>query len=69
MTTLTEKCQVTIPKQFRAAFGLKPGDEVEFGMGKSQITIRKKVKSIPFEKWRGCLGNLYTDKLMEELGR
>jgi antitoxin PrlF len=32
MTTLTQKGQVTIPKRVRDQLGLKPGDEVEFGL-------------------------------------
>ena len=69
MATLTQKSQVTIPKQFRIALGLRPGDEVEFGIEVNKLVVRKKVKKTPFEKWRGCLGTFDTDKLMEELGR
>ena len=71
MTTLTQKSQVTIPKQFRIAIGLNPGDEVEFELarGKDKVILRKRPKEINFGKWRGCLGTFDTDKLMEELGR
>ena len=67
MTTLTQKSQVTIPKQFRVALGLMPGDEVEFGLEKNMLVVRKKAKEIPFEKWRGYLGKGSTDDLMKEI--
>lgn len=67
MTALTQKCQVTIPKQFRIAVGLMPGDEVEFAIENDKVVLKKKAKKIPFEKWRGCLGTFDTDSIMEEL--
>ena len=67
MATLTQKSQVTIPKQFRVALGLRPGDEVEFGLEKTKLVVRKKVKQIPFEKWRGYLGKGSTEELMKEI--
>lgn len=67
MTTLTQKSQVTIPKQFRMALGLRPGDEVEFGLEKTRLVVQKKVKRIPFEKWRGYLGKGSTEDLMKEI--
>ncbi len=67
MPTLTQKSQVTIPKQARIALGVKQGDEVEFDIKGGTVTVHKKAKKLPFEKWRGCLGTLDTDKLMEEL--
>ena len=67
MPSLTQKSQVTIPKQFRIAAGLQPGDEVEFGMESGKLIVRKKAKKIPFEKWRGYLGTFDSDKALEEL--
>ena len=67
MATLTQKAQVTIPKQFRIALGLMQGDEVEFEMEEGKLVLHKKAKKIPFEKWRGCLGTFDSDKLLEEL--
>lgn len=41
-TTLTSKCQVTIPKRIREALGLGPGSQVDFGVdNQGHITIRK----------------------------
>ncbi len=68
MTTLTQKSQVTIPKQFRVAIGLKPGDEVEFTMGKGSVVLHKKHKKLPFEKWKGVLHG-YTSKKFNEAFR
>ena len=67
MTTLTIKSQVTVPKQARIALGLRPGDEVEFGIEDDKLVLKKKAKKLPFEKWRGCLGTFDSDKLLEEL--
>ncbi len=67
MTALTQKSQVTIPKQFRIAFGLKPGDEVEFGVEENKLVVRKKLKKVPFEKWRGYLKGVDTKRIMQEL--
>ena len=67
MATLTQKSQVTIPKQFRVAVGLHPGDEVEFSIEHNKVVLKKKAKKIPFGKWRGCLGTFDSDKLLEEL--
>ncbi|MEK6838062.1 MAG: AbrB/MazE/SpoVT family DNA-binding domain-containing protein [Nanoarchaeota archaeon] len=67
MPTVTQKSQVTIPKQFRVAAGIRPGDEVEFGIENDKLVLKKKAKRIPFEKWRGYLGKLDVNKAMEEL--
>ncbi len=67
MATLTQKSQVTIPKQFRVAVGLKPGDEVEFEVENDKVVLKKKARKLPFEKWRGCLGSLDTNAIMDEL--
>lgn len=67
MPTLTQKAQVTIPKQFRTALGLREGDEVEFEMGEGKLVLHKKMRKIPFEKWEGFLGKGRTDELMKEI--
>ncbi len=44
-STLTVKGQITVPKEFRDAFGWKPGDEVEFlreGDGVKLIRARRR---------------------------
>lgn len=67
MTTLTQKSQVTIPKAFRAVFGLRPGDQVDFAVEENKLVLRKKPREFPFEKWKGYLGKFKTDELMKEL--
>ena len=67
MPTLTQKSQVTIPKQFRIAAGLRPGDEVEFSMKEENVVIRKKPKELQLEKWRGFLKGVNTRKIMKDL--
>ena len=66
MTTLTQKAQVTIPKQFRAAVGLQPGDEVEFSIENDKVVLKKKAKKLSLEKWRGIIKGYSTKKFMEE---
>jgi antitoxin PrlF len=65
MTTLTQKAQVTIPKQFRVVLGLRPGDEVDFEMERGKLVLRKKARKLPFEKWRGVLKG-YTSRQFNE---
>ena len=67
MPSLTQKSQVTVPKQIRIVLGLKPGDEVDFGLEEGKVVLQKKRKKLPFEKWRGYLGGFKTNKLMEEI--
>lgn len=67
MVTLTQKCQVTIPKNVRAVFGLKSGDAVEFIIEKGNVVLKKKKKTLPFNKWRGYISINSTDKAMEDL--
>ncbi len=67
MPTLTQKSQVTIPKQIREALGVGPGDEVEFGVNNSTVVLHKKKKKLPLDKWVGYLGRLKTDEVMAEL--
>ena len=67
MPNLTQKSQVTVPKQVRIVLGLKPGDEVDFNLEKGKVIVQKKHKKLPFEKWRGYLGRFKTYKLMEEI--
>ena len=67
MTHLTQKSQVTIPKQIRIALGLKPGDNVDFNIEDGKAVLIKKPKKIPFEKWMGYLGKGKTEELMKEI--
>lgn len=67
MPSLTQKSQVTVPKQVRIALGLKPGDEVEFGIETDKAILFKKAKKIDFKKWRGYLGRFNANKLMEKI--
>jgi AbrB family looped-hinge helix DNA binding protein len=46
-TTLTSKCQVTVPKEVRERVGLKPGDKVVFTvLSNGTIIMRPKRGSI-----------------------
>ena len=67
MTHLTQKSQVTIPKQIRIALGLKPGDEVDFNIKNGKAVLIKKPRKIPFEKWMGYLGKGKTEDFMKEI--
>ncbi len=67
MGSLTQKSQVTVPKNVRAALGLGPGDEVEFHIEDDRAILKKRAKKLPFEKWIGFLGKTKTEKLMEEI--
>ena len=67
MTSLTQKSQVTVPKQIRLALGLRPGDEVDFNLENGKVVLLKKPKRLPFEKWKGYLGRFKTNELMDQI--
>jgi AbrB family looped-hinge helix DNA binding protein len=69
-----ERGQVTIPKELRERFGLKPETEVEFQVVKDFIALRKKPKKLSLLKWKGrCkksfreLGYSSVDQFIEDL--
>lgn len=62
MTSLTQKGQITIPKEVRIALGLKQGDEVEFNVHDNKAMLIKKFKKLPFEKWSDYLGVSKTNR-------
>jgi AbrB family looped-hinge helix DNA binding protein len=68
---LTDRGQVTIPKQVRDALGLRPGDEVEFVTdGGGGYLFRKVLRTNPFARYRGHLAGLAgrdPDHLVREL--
>ena len=41
MTTITTKGQVTVPKEFRDAFGWKPGDKLAFEKDRDGVRITR----------------------------
>ena len=58
-----ERGQVTIPKDLRDRFGLKPETEVEFEVINNSILLRKKQGKLRLSRWRGRCG-----KTFKELG-
>jgi len=67
MPLLTQKAQVTIPKNVRKILGVGPGDEVEFDLRGRTIIVHKKEKPWVMEKYRGYLGQGKTKNVMQEL--
>lgn len=63
MGRVTTKGQVTIPKDIRERFGIKPGDEVVFEETEDGVVIQKKVDEDRFRKWQGVAGS---DESVEE---
>lgn len=70
-STMTVKGQVTVPKEFRDALGLKPGDAVGFVRDQDGVRIvrpkgrrrgEQVVARLRRAAWRG---DLTTDRLME----
>ena len=58
-----ERGQVTIPKDLRERFGLKPETEVEFRVVNNSILLRKKPRKLDVARWKGRCG-----KSFKELG-
>ncbi|MFB6142394.1 MAG: AbrB/MazE/SpoVT family DNA-binding domain-containing protein [Halorientalis sp.] len=68
MTRVTEKGQVTIPKQIREALGIQPGDEVTFEETADGYVVRKEVDESRFERWRGVAdAEASVEERMDEL--
>jgi AbrB family looped-hinge helix DNA binding protein len=44
---------VTIPKEIREKFGIRPNAEVKFEVINGSIVLRKAAKKIGIVKWRG----------------
>jgi AbrB family looped-hinge helix DNA binding protein len=59
MPRVTQKGQVTIPRQIRAMLSINTGDEVVFEMDKNQVVLKKKTTADRnFEKYVGFLSHL-----------
>jgi len=68
MTSVTEKGQVTIPKDIRNRAGINPGDDLEFKLVDGELKIEKNVEENPFSEWKGSLDtDKSTEEIMEEL--
>jgi len=57
MTTVTQKGQVTIPKEVRKILDIKQGDEIIFNVEQEKAILRKKKKSAQFQRYIGFLKN------------
>ena len=62
MVKVSEKGQVTIPKEYRKKFGLRPGDEVEFRVEEGNLVVKR--KGTEFDDYAGYLGE--TEKTVDE---
>jgi AbrB family looped-hinge helix DNA binding protein len=51
-----ERGQVTIPKEIRDRFGLKPETEVQFRVVKDLLVLQKKPRKLKLDKWKGRCG-------------
>lgn len=67
MPRVSEKGQVTIPKEIREILGIHPGDEVEFEKENGDVKIVKKADNEVFDDYVGYLGKGKTDKIIGEL--
>ena len=71
MPKVTQKGQVTIPRDIRLILGIKTGDEVVFELEKGKAVLKKKSASIHnFKKYVGFLSHLKgkkTNDVIDEL--
>lgn len=59
MPRVTQKGQVTIPRQIRLMLGIKTGDEVIFERDRDNVVLKKKKSADRnFEKYVGFLSHL-----------
>ena len=65
---VTERGQVTIPKELRDRLGIRPGQVLEFSEEDGRLVLRRKVAEHPVDRVFGILeSGRSTDELMEEL--
>lgn len=55
MSVVTQKGQVTIPKEIRNKLNVKHGDEVVFDVEDEKVILRKKGKNTRFHQYIGYL--------------
>lgn len=67
MPKVSEKGQVTIPKDVREILGIHPGDEVEFEKENGEIKVIKKVDDKLLDDFVRYLGKGKTDKVIRKL--
>lgn len=71
MPRVTQKGQVTIPRQIRSMLNIKTGDEVDFEIKKNMVVLKKKTATDRnFEKYVGFLSHLkgkMPDDIVEQL--
>jgi AbrB family looped-hinge helix DNA binding protein len=67
-TKVSEKGQITVPKQLRDRLGIRPGDELDAVDDGGRIVLSKAEPDDPVAAVYGILGtNLDTDAIMDEL--
>jgi AbrB family looped-hinge helix DNA binding protein len=66
--------QVTIPKEIRDRFGLRPNAEVEFQLLNGSIVLKKAPRKLALRKWKGrckenlaALGYSSVDKFIDDI--
>ncbi len=68
MPRITQKGQVTIPKDIRDKLGVKLGSSVRFSIVEGKCILEKEVEETKAEKWVGYLeSHKRTDEFLEEL--
>lgn len=71
MPRVTQKGQVTIPREIRLMLSIKTGDEVIFEMDRDNVVLRKKADTDrDFNKYVGFLSHLRgkkTEDIIEQL--
>lgn len=59
MPRVTQKGQVTIPREIRSILSIKTGDEIVFELDKDQVVLKKKPASVRnLKKYVGFLSHL-----------
>ena len=67
-TRVSEKGQITVPKQLRDRLGIRPGDELDVVDQGGKVVLSKTAADDPVAAVYGILGtNLDTDAIIEEL--
>lgn len=67
-STVGERGQVTIPKEIRERFGIRPGDRVRFSIEDDQILLLRELSTDPLQQLVGLVSDgRRTDEVMDAL--
>jgi len=66
-SVVTDRGQITIPRQLRRVLGIEPGTRLRFDAEGGKLTAVKETLEDPVARVFGAAGKVKTDKIMDRL--